>query len=62
MSLSRAIRGSAAAPVWHQRAPVLLGYAGDVIVVRIGDIVPADIKLLGDESDTSSPLQVCSPC
>ena len=32
--------------------------AGDVIVVRIGDIVPADIKLLGDESDTSSPLQV----
>ncbi|KAK9798585.1 hypothetical protein WJX73_003965 [Symbiochloris irregularis] len=31
---------------------------GDVIVVRIGDIVPADIKLLGDEADTSSPLQV----
>ena len=30
---------------------------GDVIIVRIGDIVPADIKLLGDESDTSSPLQ-----
>ena len=32
--------------------------AGDVIVCRIGDIVPADIKLLGDPQDTSSPLQV----
>lgn len=31
---------------------------GDVIVCRIGDIVPADIKLLGDPNDTSSPLQV----
>lgn len=31
---------------------------GDIIVCRIGDIVPADIKLTGDPSDTSSPLQV----
>ena len=33
-------------------------HAGDVISCRIGDIIPADIKLLGDPNDTDHPLQV----
>lgn len=36
----------------------MLCFAGDVISCRIGDIIPADIKLLGDPQDTSHPLQV----
>lgn len=33
---------------------------GDVLIVRLGDIVPADIKILGDEGskDEQVPLQV----
>lgn len=44
--------------LWPQTVPSPCTAAGDVILVRIGDIVPADIKLLGDEKDTSNPLQV----
>jgi len=35
---------------------------GDILMVRLGDIVPADIKLLGDEEageDEQTPMQVC---
>lgn len=32
---------------------------GDVLIVRLGDIVPADIKLLGDEGDADEqPMQI----
>ena len=33
---------------------------GDVVVVRLGDIVPADIKLLGEDGEHDQPLQVRS--
>ena len=44
-------RGPATAPgcVW----------AGDVVMMRLGDIVPADVKLLGEQGDNDQPLQVC---
>jgi len=45
----------------YAQNPYLCDCAGDVIICRIGDIVPADIKLLGDPMDTSSPLQVPPP-
>lgn len=32
---------------------------GDVLIVRLGDIVPADIKILGEEGDEGqAPMQV----
>lgn len=32
---------------------------GDVLIVRLGDIVPADVKILGDEGDEDQvPMQV----
>jgi H+-transporting ATPase len=33
---------------------------GDVLVVRLGDIVPADIKIMGDENaeEEEAPMQV----
>jgi magnesium-transporting ATPase (P-type) len=32
---------------------------GDVLMVRLGDIVPADIKLLGsDDDEDHAPMQV----
>lgn len=35
---------------------------GDVIIVKFGDVVPADIKLLGDGEGGGEevPMQVCS--
>lgn len=37
---------------------------GDVLIVRLGDIVPADIKILGDggSKEEQVPLQVRSAC
>lgn len=36
---------------------------GDIIIVQFGNIVPADIKLLGKEGDTSeAPMQVRQFC
>lgn len=36
---------------------------GDVILIRLGDVVPADVKLLGDEEEAAedeTPMQVSS--
>ena len=35
---------------------------GDVVVVQFGNIVPADIKLLGNASADEVPLQVSMDC
>lgn len=37
---------------------------GDVLIVRLGDIVPTDVKILGDGSSKEEqvPLQVRSAC
>jgi hypothetical protein len=33
---------------------------GDILVIKFGDIVPADVKILGDEADEEEiPMQVC---
>lgn len=37
---------------------------GDIVIIRLGDIVPADIKILGEEGSSGhpedeTPLQVC---
>lgn len=31
---------------------------GDIVVVRLGEIVPADIKLMGEQGEDDHPLQV----
>ena len=31
---------------------------GDIIIVRLGDIVPADIKILSEGEGEETPLQV----
>jgi H+-transporting ATPase len=31
---------------------------GDIIVIQFGNIVPADIKLLGEQGEEDQPLQV----
>ncbi|KAK9829684.1 hypothetical protein WJX72_007324 [[Myrmecia] bisecta] len=31
---------------------------GDVVIIRLGDIVPADLKLLGEEGEEDHPMQV----
>ena len=28
---------------------------GDIVIIRLGDIVPADIKILGEEGSTGKP-------
>ena len=33
---------------------------GDVVLVRLGDVVPADIKLLGEGGEHDTPMQVRS--
>ena len=35
---------------------------GDIVIVSIGNIVPADVKLLGEMGDHDTPLQVCFAC
>ena len=32
---------------------------GDIVVVRLGEICPADIKLMGESGEDDHPLQVC---
>ena len=34
---------------------------GDVVLVRLGDVVPADIKLLGEGGEHDTPMQA-RPC
>ena len=31
---------------------------GDIVIVRLGDIAPADVKLLGTDDEHDQPLQV----
>lgn len=33
---------------------------GDIIVIQFGNIVPADVKLLGHEGSDEAPMQVCA--
>ena len=37
---------------------------GDVVLVRLGDVVPADIKLLGEGGEHDTPMQarLCLDC
>jgi hypothetical protein len=39
--------------------PKITPTPGDILVVKFGDIVPADVKILGDEEDEEEiPMQV----
>ena len=31
---------------------------GDVVIVRLGDIAPADVKIIGSDDEHDQPLQV----
>ena len=37
-------------------------FAGDIIFLQTGDVVPADAKLLGDDEEKPSPLTVDEAC
>ena len=32
---------------------------GDIVIIQFGNIVPADVKLLGKSSSDEVPMQVC---
>ncbi len=35
---------------------------GDIIIIQFGNIVPADVKLLGREGPDEMPMQACALC
>jgi E1-E2 ATPase len=33
---------------------------GDIVIIRLGDVIPADVKILGEDGEHDQPLQVPS--